>query len=189
MEVGAVSSEFDEFDLDIRFGAGPISEHDFGGPAKLRATELTCIADCDPDVRTKVFQCEHHPERTVVEQECAGLDLTISHTCPESCDRVLCMEREPATLLYPTCGDTCAPQATCPAKTCGLDCETDTCPDATCGCNTSETCNRDLCEGGQITSPPCQDDSDADDTCDACPGQSNGCGTADTDNCVKTSDC
>ena len=68
--------------------------------------------------------------------------------------------------------ETEAPQATCPADTCGLDCQTQTCPEATCGCDTSETCDQHLpaCSLGPdaITfGPYCEDQSD--DTCHACP--------------------
>lgn len=64
--------------------------------------------------------------------------------------------------------ETVAPEATCPAETCGLDCQTQTCPEATCGCNTSETCENPLCGSDAITfGRYCEDQSD--DTCHACP--------------------
>lgn len=180
--------EFDDFDLDIRFDGGSVSErYSAGGPVHIKVTEITCQADCGREFDTLGAQCERHPERTALALECAGLPGTVGHTCPESCNPLLCAVREPPTAFEHTCEQTCAPQATCPANTCGLDCETDTCPDATCGCNTNETCNRDICEGGgQVTSPPCEDPSGAEDTCDACPAQTGGCGGADTDQCVKT---
>ena len=64
--------------------------------------------------------------------------------------------------------ETIAPQATCPAETCGLDCQTQTCPEATCGCNTSETCDQLICSDAITFGPYCEDQSD--DTCNACPG-------------------
>jgi hypothetical protein len=74
--------------------------------------------------------------------------------------------------------DTVAPQATCPAETCGLDCQTQTCPDATCGCNTSETCANPLCGSDAITfGQYCEDQSD--DTCHACPEPGTGAGCID----------
>ena len=63
--------------------------------------------------------------------------------------------------------DTVAPQATCPANTCGLDCETDTCPDATCGCNT-DTCDQVQCSDAITFGAYCEDASGGEDTCDAC---------------------
>ena len=68
--------------------------------------------------------------------------------------------------------DTCVPQATCPADTCGLDCQTQTCPEATCGCNTIETCDQhfDSCSPqacGITFGNYCEDQTD--DTC-GCPG-------------------
>ncbi len=83
--------------------------------------------------------------------------------------------------LFATAGegdDTVAPQATCPAETCGLDCQTQTCPDATCGCNTSETCANPLCGSDAITfGRYCEDQSD--DTCNACPDPGTGAGCID----------
>jgi hypothetical protein len=74
--------------------------------------------------------------------------------------------------------DTVAPQATCPAETCGLDCQTQTCPDATCGCNTSETCENPMCGTDAITfGQYCEDQSD--DTCHACPEPGTGAGCID----------
>ena len=64
-------------------------------------------------------------------------------------------------------GDTIAPQATCPANTCELGCETDTCPDATCGCNT-QTCDQVQCSDAITFGDYCQDASGGEDTCDAC---------------------
>ena len=193
-----MSMNFDEFDLDVRFDSGSGSESYFARrPVDIRVTEVTCEPGCGPGDTLDV-ECGRPPERTAVGPECVGLRRTVAHTCPESCNPVLCMGHQPPTVLEHTCEDTCADtcvgtcghQATCPPKTCGLDCETDTCPDATCGCDTSETCNRDACEGGgRITSPPCEDASGAEDTCDACPPQSNGCGDADTDRCVRTDNC
>lgn len=67
--------------------------------------------------------------------------------------------------------DTVAPEATCPAETCGLDCQTQTCADATCGCNTVETCDHAACPGDAITfGPYCEDASGGEDTCDGCGG-------------------
>lgn len=76
--------------------------------------------------------------------------------------------------------ETVAPQATCPARTCGMDCITDTCPEATCGCNTSETCENPMCGSDAITfGRYCEDQSD--DTCHACPGQGTAGGCIDDD--------
>jgi hypothetical protein len=76
--------------------------------------------------------------------------------------------------------DTVAPEATCPANTCGLDCQTQTCPDATCGCNTSETCANPMCGSDAITfGRYCEDQSD--DTCDACGGGGTGAACIDDD--------
>ena len=63
--------------------------------------------------------------------------------------------------------ETMAPQATCPAETCGLDCLTQTCPEETCGCNTNETCTHACANPDAITfGAYCEDQSD--DTCHAC---------------------
>jgi hypothetical protein len=85
--------------------------------------------------------------------------------------------------------DTCAPQATCPADTCGLDCQTQTPPEATCGCNTIETCDQhaDSCspQACGITfaiGQYCEDETDG------CEPPPNGPEPADTDNCVPTED-
>lgn len=66
--------------------------------------------------------------------------------------------------------DTVAPQQTCPAETCGLDCQTVTCPEETCGCNTVETCDQHLedCGGLFTFGRYCEDQSD--ESCHACPG-------------------
>jgi hypothetical protein len=83
--------------------------------------------------------------------------------------------------------DTCAPQATCPANTCGLECQTQTCPEDTCGCNTAETCNQnaDSCSpqacGMSFQDRYCDDETD--DTC-GCGGH--GPDPADTDFCHLT---
>jgi hypothetical protein len=184
-------SAFDDFDLDVRFDPGPMPDGRLArGPVNIKVTQVTCEPDCLPEVDTAGLQCKRPPERTAVGPECVGLHRTVAHTCQESCNPVLCMEEhKPPTVLQLTCEDTCGHEATCPPKTCELGCETDTCPDGTCGCNTSETCNRDACEGGAITSPPCEDVSGAEDTCDRCPGNTDGCGDADTDRCVKTDPC
>ena len=70
--------------------------------------------------------------------------------------------------------ETVAPQATCPANTCGLDCETDTCE--TCGCNT-DTCDQVQCSDAITLGNYCEDASGGEDTCDACPpAATDGCG-------------
>ena len=121
----------DDFDLDIRFhgDAAPVSPLNFG-------TGVQCVV---PVVPTMAFD----------------------NTCGDTCQT--CLECEinivPTAAFENTCQDTCAGQQTCPVHTCGLDCETDTCPDATCGCNTSETCNQDICNGG-ITAMTVQRGSD-----------------------------
>ena len=65
-------------------------------------------------------------------------------------------------------GDTVAPQATCPADTCELGCETQTCADGTCGCNTV-TCDQVQCSDAITFGAYCEDASGGEDTCDACP--------------------
>jgi len=145
-----MSSQFDDFDLDIRFYVDPTAQDQ---PAIQFAD--TSPAVCQ--VVQTVLGCQPPPVQTL------GLD----------CEIVI----QPTVLAAHTCEQTCAPQRTCPANTCGPDCITDTCPADTCGCNTSETCNHVLCDGGGITAPPkCQDVSGGEDTCDACPPQTgSGC--------------
>jgi hypothetical protein len=65
-------------------------------------------------------------------------------------------------------GETVGPEATCPAETCGLDCQTVGCTQGceTHGCNTSETCDQVLCSDAITFGPYCEDQSD--DTCHAC---------------------
>ena len=84
--------------------------------------------------------------------------------------------------------DTCAPQATCPAETCGLDCLTQTCPEATCGCDTSETCNQLVCSDAITLGVYCVDETD--ETC-GCPGGNTAdCGgPPDSLGCPPTDNC
>jgi hypothetical protein len=60
-----------------------------------------------------------------------------------------------------TLDDTCGQQATCPAHTCELACQTQTCPEQTCGCNT-DTCVQQACQTDAITFPGqyCEDPTD-----------------------------
>lgn len=152
----------DEFDLDIRFDETPIPTGGSGVRINAAVTGINCQV-LDP---------------TLVEATC-------ENTCVECNIHV-----QPTLAFEKTCQDTCVGHQTCPVHTCGLDCETDTCPDATCGCNTTETCNQDICEGGGggITAPPCDDPSGADDTCDAC-GHGGGGNPDDTDNCTGGAAC
>lgn len=67
--------------------------------------------------------------------------------------------------------DTVAPQATCPADTCDVGCQTDDC---TFGCPT-HGCNTDTCDQGQCSDAItfgdyCEDASGGEDTCHQCPG-------------------
>ena len=92
--------------------------------------------------------------------------------------------------------ETCAPQATCPANTCGLDCQTQTCPQETCGCNTIETCDQhaDSCSPqacGITFGEYCVDETD--ETCGCVPGGTAGCPDPDptpvTEGCNLTNLC
>ena len=171
-----MSSESDEFDLDVRFHGDPRMERPRAGLIPKTESPACQVVHtsigCHP-VNTLGPACMLEP--TVVGQTCLN---TCADTCADTCDRT-CGAQQTCANTCPgqeTCGVTCAGNQTCPADTCGLDCETDTCPDATCGCNTSETCNQDICDGGGggITAPPCQDVSGGEDTCDACPPQTGG---------------
>lgn len=64
--------------------------------------------------------------------------------------------------------ETVAPQQTCLAETCGIDCVTQTCE--TCGCNTSETCTHQCANPDAMTfGPYCDVQTGGEDTCHACP--------------------
>jgi len=164
-----MSSQFDEFDLDVRFHPDSVmGSLSAGPPAEIHFTRVTCQAACEKEFKTDPPECVNQPVKTVGPGCVVHIPPTVEATCPNTCRPGECNIKIPPTAIGHTCEDTCAPRQTCPAHTCGLDCETDTCPDATCGCNTNETCNQQICDGGGITSPPCQDLSAGEDTCDAC---------------------
>ena len=164
-----MSSQFDDFDLDVRFHADPFAQSMLPGPllsspAVCHVIVPTVLVGCEPaPVKTAEVACEIQIQPTIVEHTC---EQTCAHTCAgqtcpnqNTCDPQVCGVTNPAV---------------CDTNTCNLGCETNTCPDATCGCNTNETCNQDICDGGGITAPPCQDVSGGEDTCDACPAQTGG---------------
>ena len=97
------------------------------------------------------------------------LDIRIHTTHDQWSLRPRLQHNAPDVRAADTREDTCAPQATCPANTCGLECQTQTCPEATCGCNTIETCDQrvDSCSpqacGISFQDRYCDDETD--DTC------------------------
>jgi len=115
------------------------------------------------------------------------LDIRI-HTTPDQWSSRSRLQHAPDVRAADTREDTCEPQATCPADTCGIDCMTQTCPQETCGCNTIETCNQhaDSCSpqacGITFGYADCEDQTD--DTC-GCPGGT-GPDPAETDFCHLT---
>ena len=176
-----MSSQFDDFDLDVRFHADPFAQ------GMSLAPFPSSPAVCQVVVQT-VLGCEPAPAKTAdVACEIQIQPTIVAHTCEQTCAH---------TCAGQTCQNTCDPAvcgvtnpAACDTNTCNLGCETNTCPDVTCGCNTNETCDHRKCDGPGITIPPCEDVSADNDTCDACQPQTVGCGGADTDQCVRTSDC
>ena len=125
----------DEFDLDIRLGAGGVRK-----PHEIcEGTEdgTTCAAECEGETDGCTDGCSdacHPPTANTCKTEC-GQATCDAQTCV-TCHQVTCQGRNTcATCNQNTCAATCD-QNTC--NTCNTKCEQQTC--ATCNQATCDTC-------------------------------------------------
>jgi hypothetical protein len=152
----------DEFDLDIRLGAGGVRALDI-----CQGTEgnTTCAAECPGPGTGDANTC----------LTCVSCGDTCFRTCRDTC-RTQCDQA--------TCG-TCAGQNTCgnaTCDTCRTRCNQPTCGQATCqtcrtNCGTCETCQTQC---GQRTCQTCRTD------CGTCPGDT--CQACTHVTCFRTCD-
>jgi hypothetical protein len=61
-----MSSQFDEFDLDVRFHPNSVmGSLSAGPPAEIHFTRVTCQAACEKEFKTNPPECVNQPVKTV----------------------------------------------------------------------------------------------------------------------------